>query len=181
VGSAIKPVHLLLAVLLAAGLAAVWRQGRRSREDPAAVLAALRAAQGPALPPAAKAGALSASEPARYGRERLYELLDGAAEGYLARGLTESVSRSYSFPGASAPFEVVAEAHRFATEGGALAQLAAEAPRAARPVAALPGAVSDGAVLLAARRRDLLKLTSLTADPRGPQAILELARAWEAP
>jgi hypothetical protein len=175
------PVHLLLAALLAAALAAVWREGGRSREDPGAVLAALRAAQGPALPPAAKAGALSASEPARYGPERLHELVNGAAEGYLARGFAAGVTRIYSFSGSAGPFEVAAEAHRFATEGGALGQLAVETPRAALPVAGLPGAVSDGSVLLAASRRDLLKLTSLAADPRGPQALLDLARAWEAP
>jgi len=148
------------------------------REGPATVLAALRARQGPSLPLPARAGASSATEVDRFDRERLYELVDGAAEGYLSHGFEACVTQTYSFPGPPA-FEIAAEAHRFGSATGARAQLASEAPRQALPVPAMADAVSDGSVLLVIRQRDLLKLTSLTNDPRGRDALLDIARAWK--
>jgi hypothetical protein len=164
--------HLLLAVLLAAAVGAVLARGRHLREDPGAVLAALRLSAGPRLPEAAVAGAESATAPSRHERETLHELVNGAAEAYLSRGFERCLSALYAFPGG---LEVAAEAHRFSAEEGARAQLEAERPRTGRPV---EGGVSDGSVLLAVRGRDLLKLTSLTPDPRGGEALLALAAAW---
>lgn len=166
--------HAVLVALLAAAVGLVLLPGRRLREDPGAVLAALRASAGPRLPAPAAAGAEGASPEARYGRETLYELVDGAAEAYLSRGFERAVTSVYAFGGG---VEVAAEAHRFAAEGGARAQLEAERPAAAAP---LPGltAVGDGAVILAVRGRDLLKLTSLTPDDRGREALRRLAEAW---
>lgn len=170
-----RPVHALLVAVLAAATWLVLSPGQRVREDRAEVLRALRASSGPRLPAASRAGATLASEPARYDRERLYELVDGAAEGYLARGFQACVAATFAL----GAVEVAAEAHRFETEAGAREQLAAERPRAAQPVAGLPGAVSDGSVLLAARGRDLLKLTSLAPGPTGSEALLALAGAWQ--
>jgi hypothetical protein len=170
-----RPVQALLLVALAGAVGAVLLQGRRTREDHASVLRALRAAQGPVLPAAARAGAASATDPARYDRDRLYELVDGAAEAYLSRGFQACVASTYSFAGA---VEVVAEAHRFESQAGAEAQLAAERPRAAEAVPGIPAAVSDGQVLLAPAGRDLLKLTALTPGPTGRGALVALAAAW---
>lgn len=171
------PVHTLLLVALVAAVALVLREGRREREDRRDVLRALRSAQGPVLPPAARSGAASATAPARYDRDRLYELVDGAAEAYLARGFTSCVAAVYAF-GAPPGVEVAAEAHRFETEAGARAQLEAERPRSAAPVPGL-AAVSDGQVLLAAAGRDLLKLTALSAGQGGREALVALATAWQ--
>jgi hypothetical protein len=170
-------VHAVLLLVPALAVALVASQGRRTREDPAAVLASLRVLAGPALPPPASAAASGATEPARYDRETLYELVDGAAEAYLARGFERCVAVTYAFPGPP-PFEVAAEVHRFGAETGARAQLDAERPTTAAPLPGQPAAVSDGNVLLAARRRDLLKLTALTPDPRGREALAALAAAW---
>lgn len=166
--------HLLLAALLAGALGLVLLPGRRTREDPGAVLAALRAAAGPLLPPPAAAGAEGATPAARYTRDTLYELVDGAAEAYLGRGFERCVASVYAFAGG---VEVAAEAHRFSGEGGARAQLDAERPASARPVEGL-AAVGDDAVVLAVRGRDLLKLTALTPDARGREALRRLATAW---
>ncbi len=174
-----RPVPALLVALLAGAVALVLAEGRRSREDPAAILRVLRVAQGPLLPPVLRSGAASASDPARYSRERLHELVDGAAEGYLARGFESCAAATYAFDtGGAAPLEVAAEAHRFADASSALAQLAAERPRAAAPVAGLPGAVSDGSVLLSVEGRDLLKLTALEPSGRGRERLRALALAW---
>ena len=174
-----RPVHAVLVVLLAGAVALVLAEGRRTREDPQAVLKALRVAQGPLLPPALRAGAALASDPARYPRERLHELIDGAAEAYLARGFEACVAATYAFAaGGAGPLEVAAEAHRFGNESSALSQLEAERPGAASPVAGLPAAVSDGSVLLSVAGRDLLKLTSLEASTRGREALRALALAW---
>jgi hypothetical protein len=63
-------------------IVAVWltQRGRALREDPADVLRALRAAHGPTLPPPGAAGASARTETSAYGRETLYEYIDGAAE-----------------------------------------------------------------------------------------------------
>jgi hypothetical protein len=164
----------LLVAILAAAVALVLAPGRRTRDDPGAVLEALRAAAGPLLPAPAAVGAEAASPAGRYGRDTLYELVDGAAEGYLGRGFERCLASVYTFPGG---VEVAAETHRFAAPEGARAQLAAEQPASARPVAGV-AAVGDDAVLLAVRGRDLLKLTSLTPDARGREALLRLATAW---
>lgn len=174
-----RPVHAVLVVLLAGAVALVLAEGRRTREDPQAVLRALRLAQGPLLPPALRAGAASASDPARYPRERLHELIDGAAEAYLARGLVTSVAATYAFAaGGATPLEVAVEVHRFGNEASALAQLEAERPRAAASVAGLRAAASDGSVLLSVAGRDLLKLTSLDPSARGRDVLRALALAW---
>jgi len=167
-------VHLALLLALAAALGLVVASGRTAREDRAAVLAALRAAGGPRLPGAQAAGASARSEPARYDRETLYELIDGAAEGYLADGFERCVAASYDVAG----LEVAAEAHRFASVEGARARLAAERPRGGRALPDLPGAETDGAVLLAVAGRDLLKLTSLDPTRDGSEALRALALAW---
>ena len=162
---AIRPgrAHAVLVLALAGAVGLVLERGRRTREDPAAVLAALRQAQGPRLPAAGRAGASVLGEPARYDRDRLYELIDGAAEAYLARGF-ERLHRRHLRPGRAV--EVAAEAHRFGSEAGARAQLEAERPQRGGPVAGL-AAVSDGSVLLAVAGRDLLKLTALSAGAGG--------------
>ena len=69
------PVHAVLLLALAGAVGLVLTRGRGTREDPAAVLAALRQAQGPRLPAAGRAGASLLGEPARYDRDRLYELI----------------------------------------------------------------------------------------------------------
>lgn len=166
--------HLVLVALLAAAVGLALLPGRRLREDPGAVLAALRASAGPRLPSPAAAGAEGATPATRYGRETLYELVDGAAEAYLGRGFERCVASVYAFAGG---VEVAAEAHRFSGEGGARAQLDAERPASARPVEGL-AAVGDDAVVLAVRGRDLLKLTALTPDARGREALRRLATAW---
>lgn len=167
-------VHALLALALAGAVGLVLERGRRTRDDPAAVLSALRRAQGPRLPAAGRAGAALLGEASRYDRERLYELIDGAAESYLARGFERCVAATFGV----GPVEVAAEAHRFGTEAGARAQLEAERPRRA---VAVPGlsAVSDGSVLVAVAGRDLLKLTALSAGPGAGEALAALAAAWE--
>ncbi len=170
-----RVVHALLLVTLAATVGAVLGQGRRTREGPGEVLRALRAARGPALPAPAGAGAASVTDPVRYDRERLYELVDGAAEAYLARGFQACVAATYAFAGS---IEVAAEVHRFENPAGALAQLGAERPRKAQAVPSLPAAVSDGQVLLATSGRDLLKLTALTPGSTAQGALAALAAAW---
>ena len=166
--------HALLVLALAGAVGLVLERGRRTREDPAAVLLALRQAQGPRLPAAGRAGAALLGEPARYDRDRLYELIDGAADAYLARGFERCLAATYGV----GPIEVAAETHRFGSEAGARAQLEAERPRRA---VAVPGlaAVSDGSVLLAVAGRDLLKLTALSAAPGAGEALAALAAAWE--
>ncbi len=178
-----RPIHsALLAIPLAVLLLVGWH-GRHPREDRAAVLAALEASAGPALPDAAGVGA-SASDPVRYHRDSLYELVDGAAEAYLQRGYERSVAVTYTLgdaPGGAGPIEVAAEVHRFAAAAGAEAQLLAERPGEATPLEEPRGALTDGSVLLLARGRDLLKLTALSAAPETRAALVKLAGAWSAP
>jgi hypothetical protein len=173
---AIRPgrTHAVLVLALAGAVGLVLERGRRTREDPAAVLAALRQAQGPRLPAAGRAGASVLGEPARYDRDRLYELIDGAADAYLARGFERCIAATFGV----GRVEVAAEAHRFGSEAGARAQLEAERPQRGGPVAGL-AAVSDGSVLLAVSGRDLLKLTALSAGPGAGEALAALAAAWE--
>jgi hypothetical protein len=173
-----RPVHAALLVALAAAILAVLLPGRRLREDPGDVLRALRAARGPSLPPADRAGAERATPAARYGRDTLADVIDGAAEGYLANGFVAAAMAVYAFGAAGAPVEVAAEAHRFEREAGARAQAAAERPRRAEAVPGVEGAVSDGAVLLAVAGRDLLKLTVVTPGAGGPAALAAVAAAW---
>jgi hypothetical protein len=174
----LRPVHLALVLALAAAVAAVLLPGRRTREDPGDVLKALRASRGPSLPPAGKVGASSATEPARYVKETLADVIDGAAEAYLRNGFVSAVMATYAFDRAGAAVEVAAEAHRFERADGAKAQAAAEAPRRAAPVDGIPGASSDGAVLLAVAGRDLLKLTVLSTGEGGSEALAAIAGAW---
>jgi hypothetical protein len=178
VSKAVRAVHVVLVVALGAAAAWVLSQGRREREDPAEVLRALRASRGPVLPPAGRAGALSRGEVRRYDRDRLHELVNGAAEAYLARGFESCAAAVYAFAGEAAPREVAAEAHRFRSEEGARTQLEAERPRAAREVPGLPRAASDGQVLLALAGRDLLKLTSLDPGPWAGEQLAAVAAAW---
>jgi hypothetical protein len=166
--------HLLLVALLAAAVALVLLPGRHTREDSSAVLAALRASAGPRLPAPADAGAEGTTPPARYTRDTLYELLDGAAEAYLARGFERCVASVYAFAGG---VEIGAEVHRFTAESGARGQLEAERPASALPLEGL-AAVGDDAVVLAVRGRDLLKLTALTPDARGREALRSVVTAW---
>jgi hypothetical protein len=160
--------------LLATAVVLVLLPGRNTREDPGAVLVALRAGAGPVLPAPAAAGADGATPAVRYTRDTLYELVNGAAEAYLARGFERCVASVYAFAGG---VEVAAEAHRFSTESGARAQLEAERPASALPMNGL-AAVGDDTVVLALRDRDLLKLTALTPDARGREAIRRVAAAW---
>jgi len=172
------PWHLALVVGLAAAVAWVFSQGWRTREDPAAVMRALRAARGPLLPAAPATGAVGRADLQRYDRDRLYELVDGAAEAYLARGFESCVASVYEFPGPSGPVEVAAEVHRFAATEGARAQLEAERPRAGQPVPGLPSSANDGRVLVAVDGRDLLKLTALSPGSQGGEALAAVAAAW---
>jgi len=174
----LRPVHLALVLALAAAVAAVLLPGRRTREDPADVLRALRASRGPSLPPAATVGAASATDPARYAKDTLADVIDGAAEVYLRNGFVAAVMATYAFDRTGSPVEVAAEAHRFERAEGARAQAAAEAPPRAASVQGVPGASSDGAVLLAVAGRDLLKLTVLSPGEGGPEALAAIAGAW---
>ncbi len=173
-----RPVHVALVALLAAALALVLAPARRLRDDPADVLRALRAARGPSLPPAAQVGAASATAPGRYGKDTLADVIDGAAEAYLANGFVAAAMAVYAFERGGPPVEVSAEAHRFERPDGARAQAASERPRRAEPVAGIEGAVSDGTVLLAVAGRDLLKLTVVTPGAGGPEALAAIAAAW---
>jgi hypothetical protein len=175
-----RAVHAALLLLLAAAVAGVLLPGRRLREDPGDVLRALRAARGPSLPAAQHVGAASQTPAARYGRDTLADVIDGAAEGYLANGFVSAAMASYAFgaPPGAAPVEVAAEAHRFAQDAGARAQARAERPPRAAEVPDLPGAVSDGGVLVAVAGPELLKLTVVSPGAGAAQALVAIAAAW---
>jgi hypothetical protein len=116
---------------------------------------------------------------ARYGKDTLADVIDGAAEAYLARGFTAAALATYAFgPPGAPPLEVAAEAHRFRTEAGAEAQAQAERPPRAAPVPGLPGAVSDGGVLVARAGREILKLTLVSPGAGGSEALAAVAGAW---
>ena len=171
-----RSVALLLP--LVAVLAWVAWRGTRLREDPAAVLVALKAAQGPALPAVTAAGASSATEVAGYDRETLYEFIDGAADAYLARGFQRCVATTFAFTTPGGELEVAAEVYRFADAAGALGQLEAERPRAAQPLAGEANAWTDGNVLVAARGPDYLKVTALAPGAEAARAVAAVAVAW---
>ncbi len=170
-----RDAALLLVPALAVALV-LW-EGRRPREDPREVLRALRAQAGPRLPDAEAAGAASMTEPERYDRDRLYELVDGAADLYLARGFERCVASTYRFADARG-LEIAAEAYRFRDEAGARSQARADRPSGALPAGDAAGTFSDGQVVLAVSGRDLLKLTALATDARARDRLLELAAAW---
>ena len=173
-----RALHLLLLLPLLALGGWIWQQGKRSAPDRGAVLAALKASRGPLLPDAAAAGGASRSEPARYDRESLYEAIDGAADGYLARGFVSALAANYAYPATAGPApEIAAELHRFENAAGARAQRDFERPSAAVPVSGLVDIVSDGTVLLALHGRDYLKLTSLNPGPEAAARLEALARA----
>lgn len=173
-----RAVHAALLVALVAALVAVLVPGRRLREDPGDVLRALRAARGPSLPPAAGVGAASVTAASRYGKDTLADVIDGAAERYLSNGFVSAAMAVYAFGPAGATVEVAAEAHRFERADGARAQAGAERPRRAEQVPGVPGAVSDGGVLLAVAGRDLLKLTVVSPGAGAAESLAAIAAAW---
>jgi Family of unknown function (DUF6599) len=175
----VRPVHPLL--LLPLVLAAAWLivRGRASREDPADVLRALRAAHGPTLPAASAAGASARSETSSYDRDTLYEYIDGAADGYLARGFERCLVATYSFDASPhAALDISAEVYRFSSPAGAGDQMLTERPAAALPVAGIAGAFGDATTLVATRGRDYLKLTALAEGETTGKALASVAGAW---
>ncbi|HUK13847.1 MAG TPA: DUF6599 family protein [Thermoanaerobaculaceae bacterium] len=174
----LRPWHPLLLLPLAAVAGWVAARGRATVQDPAAVLLALRSTQGPRLPDAVAVGAAKRSEPASYDRETLYEYIDGAAEGYLARGFQRCLAASYGFVrGGAAAVEVDAELYRFSQAKGARGQLEAERPAAATPVGGLADAWCDASTLVAVRGADYLKLTAFAEGGARPE-LEAIARAW---
>ncbi len=172
--------HAFLLLPLVAVAVWVVARGRTTRDDPAAVLAALRAAAGPSLPGAAAAGATARSAPSSYNRDSLYEYIDGAAESYLARGFERCLVATYTFPSTAADaLDVTAEVYRFAAPAGAREQMASERPAAAVPVAGVADAFADPSTLVACRGRDYLKLTALSAGPGAGKALFAVAAAWQ--
>lgn len=168
---------VLLVPLVAVGLWLGQRAGRQ-RDDPDAVLVALRSSHGPALPSVEAVVARERTEPESYDRETLYDFIDGAADAYLTRGFERCVTANYSFAGSSgALFEIMAELHRFANEQGANEQMSAERPSQSMPVAGLDRAFSDATTLVATRGRDYLKLTTLGNDAASAEMLARLARA----
>jgi HAMP domain-containing protein len=171
--------HALLVLALAVVAVWVWQRAQREREDPAALLAALRSSQVPALPAAEVVGASGRSEPQRYDRESLSQFIDGAADAYLARGFQQCVAGTYTFPeGDATALEVDAEVYRFATPEGARAQQEAERPAAAQQVPGMAHAVQDKGILLAIDGRDYLKLTSFGEGGGVDAALRSVAAAW---
>lgn len=172
--------HALLVLPLAAVAAWVGLRGRSVHEEPGAVLAALRGANGPALPEPRAAGASARSELSSYNRETLYEYIDGAAESYLARGFERCVVATYTFPSQGVEtLDVTAEVYRFGSPTGAHDQMAAERPAASTPVAGAQDAFSDAATLVATTGRDYLKLTALSTGPAAGPALAGVAAAWQ--
>jgi hypothetical protein len=149
------------------------------RDDPAAVLRALKAAAGPTLPGAALAGATSRTQPATYDTKTIFDYIDGAAEGYIARGFQQCIAATFAFAQPSGPaVEVIAEVYRFSAEPGARQQLESERSSEATPIAAVPGAVGDATTLMAQRGPDYLKLTAMGDEPAARELLARLAAAW---
>ena len=172
--------HALLLLPLLAVAGWIVERGRVVRDDPAAVLAALRAAGGPSLPGPAAAGAAARSEPSSYTRDTLYEYIDGAAESYLTRGFERCVVATYTFPSPPTDaLDVTAEVYRFAAPAGAREQMAAERPTGATPVAGVADGFADPSTLVACRGRDYLKLTALSAGPGAGKTLAGIAAAWQ--
>ena len=178
----LRPWHVLLLVPLIVVAAWLIERSRASRQDPADVLRALRAAHGPTLPAASAAGASARSETSSYDRDTLYEYIDGAAEGYLTRGFERCLVATYTFDtGAHAALDISAEVYRFSAPGGAREQMVTERPTTALAIPGVAGAYGDATTLVAVRSRDYLKLTALaegaTLPPAG-QALAAVAAAW---
>ena len=168
-------------LLLPLAAVAAWLavRARTVRDDPAAVLAALKAAAGPAVPDAGAAGATARSEPASYTRDTLYEYIDGAAEAYLARGFERCTVATYTFASeGGSPVDVTAEVYRFASPAGAREQMESERPAAAAPLPGSPDAFADETTLVTTRGNDYLKLTSLGAGGAASRALATIAAAW---
>ena len=162
-------------------LVVVWLAQRSGavRDDPADVLRALRAAHGPTLPAATAAGASGRSDTSGYDRETLYEYIDGAAEGYLARGFERCLVAEFTFtPRSGDAIDVTAEVYRFAAAAGAREQMLAERPTAAIAVPGVAEAFGDATTLVATRGRDYLKLTALTPGAQAQRALAGLVAAW---
>lgn len=175
-----RPTGLHVLLLLPLLAIAVWVvvRGRAAREDPAAILDALRASHGPATPSAAEVGASSRVEVGAFDRETLYEYINGAADAYLERGFQRCVAADYSFDGdSSQPVEITIEIYRFDSPRGAEQQLAAERPQAATPVGGVAAAISDGTVMLAVTGRDYVKAVALTPGPAAAQVLERVGRA----
>ncbi len=174
-------VHHLLLLALLGGVA--WWVGQRAqalRQDPAAVLGALRATQGPWLPAATAAGATAREELERYDPDTLYDFINGAADAYLARGFTHCLATTYIFAGEEGtPLEVSAEVYRFATPTGARGQLEAELPAGAQPLDQGVEAWGDGGVVLALAGTDYLKLTAYASGAAAELALRRLLAAWQ--
>ena len=173
-----RAAHALLLLPLVGIAAWLVVRGRTVRDDPGTVLAALRAAAGPALPAARAAGATARSEPASYTRETLYEYIDGAAEAYLARGFEQCLTATYTFAAAAGSLDVTAEVYRFAKAADAEHQMQAERPADAAPLAGVAGAFADSSTLVATRGADYLKLTALAAGDDAARAMAGIAAAW---
>ncbi len=170
-----------LALLAVLGVIGAWvgQRGQVTRHDPAEVLDALRAAQGPALPGAAAAGANQRGDVESFDPETLYDFINGAADAYLARGFSRCAATTYSFTAPDgATFDVGAEVYRFGSETGARAQLEAERPEAARPVPGAADAWMDAGVLLAVTGVDYLKLTAYDSGPAVEEALKRLFSSW---
>lgn len=175
-------VHHVLLLALLAGVA--WWVGQRAqavRQDPAAVLEALRAAHGPYLPTPERVGATHREPVENFNPATLYDFINGAADAYLARGFTRCIATAYVFSSeAGDTFEVSAEVYRFATVQGAREQLEAELPVAARPVPGAAEAWWDAGVLLAVAGTDYLKLTAFgRGGPAVEGALGRLLAAWQ--
>jgi hypothetical protein len=169
--------HALLAAPLVVVAAWVGLRGRATSDDPATVLAALRTAAGPTLPGTGEA--MRSSEPERFDRSTLYQLIDGAADGYLARGFESCVTAEYALTSAAASDAgIAAEVYRFASPTSAMAQLEEERPRDATPVPGVAHAWADATMLVAVLGRDYLKLTVVGRDQRLPGCLGVLAADW---
>lgn len=173
-------VHHFALLALLVGVA-VWvaQRGQATRQDPAAVLDALRAAEGPALPTAAAAGASHRADVEMFDPETLYDFINGAADAYLARGFARCAATVYSFRKTDGgTFEINAEVYRFSAPAGAREQLEAERPPAAHAIPGAGEAWMDGRVLLAVAGVDYIKLTAVDNDPTVEEALLQLLASW---
>lgn len=178
--SRLKVWHALLLLPLAAVAFWIVERGRTLREDPADVLRHLKTVQAPSLPEAAAAGANERTAIERYDRDTLYDYIDGAAEAMIKRGFERCAVATYALAGgAPGRLEIAAEVYRFAAADGARQQLDADRPSAAQPSERLPGALTDGTVLLLVSGRDFLKLTSLGRGLNASSPMLQVATAWQ--
>ena len=171
----------LLLLPLALVVAWVVSGGRRVREDPSGVLHALKASAGPQLPEPPRERVTATTEPGRYDRETLYELIDGAADAYLERGFVSCVAGTFTLRGGAAGgpnVEIAAEVHRFRDAAGARTQRDAERPPEALAVTGVDPAVAAAPVTRAGWGADFLKLTALSSGPDAAEALVTLARAW---